>query len=86
MTAFRDLLARQREANQALAEAEQVVLDKLVAAKEAHRADPTPETLERKRQAVEDVQALRAIQRADRPADQHTVGGDAFLSPEQIGG
>jgi len=80
---FHDLLAAKAAADVALVEAEQAILTELLAAKDAYRDDPSDDNRERRRLAVENVRALRAVQRADRPTDRHTVGGDAFLSPEQ---
>lgn len=79
-----DLVANLAAARDALVEAERLATEELIAAKAAYRDDPNPDTRERKVAAVEDIQALRAAVRADRPAGPGAqVGGDAYLSPEQ---
>lgn len=77
----RRIQARQRAAEQRL-------VDRLVVAKAAYRANPTPLTRARKVAAIDAVQRFRARVRANRPYNPRggTVGGDAFLSPGQNGG
>jgi len=81
MSDLQDLLANRRAAEDALAAAEGDLLADLVAAKDAHRANPTQDSRARKAAAVEAVQEYRAATRAGRSG--HGVGGDAFLSHEQ---
>jgi hypothetical protein len=73
------LVARAAAAQAALADAESGALAELVAAKDAHRANPTDKTRARKAAAVEAVQQLRAVQRAGR-GEGPSVGGDAFVT------
>lgn len=84
MTDLERLAAAKREADAALADAEAAMYAKLVDAKEAYRASPNVRTRAARDAAVAEVQAYRAAQRADRPAGSGgSVGGDAYLSPEQ---
>lgn len=77
-------LLEQRAALDAQLEAAEAgVLAELVAAKEAYRADPSPENKVRKAAAVGAVQQLRAHLRVGRTSNQ--VGGDAFVSTPSEG-
>lgn len=81
-----DLVANLAAARGALVEAERLATEELVAAKAAYRDDPSPDTRERKAAAVENIQALRAAVRADRPtAPGGSVGGDAVVAPVSAG-
>ncbi len=68
------LLAAKADADAAVAEAEQQLLDELAAAKDAHRDDPTPESKDRRDAVAADVRAYREATRAFRTS---LVGGDA---------
>lgn len=81
---FEALLRALAEAKAALLAAEAEATAELIHAKAACREDPSEENRDRKARAVENIQALRALVRADRDKGPGvTVGGDAFLSPEQ---
>lgn len=75
---LQDLIAQKEAADAALREAEEGLLAELVAAKEAFRADPSPENLARKEAAVDAIRAYRGVVRAERGA-RHQVAGDAFV-------
>lgn len=71
------------EARAALAAAEAEATEELIWAKAQHREHQTPETAARKAAAVERIQALRAVVRADRASGPGAaIGGDAYVVPE----
>ena len=74
------LLAAKEEADRQLAEAHEGLIAELVAAKDAYRADPTPENRERKDAAVSAVVKYRAVIREGRTT--HDVVGDAVAALE----
>lgn len=74
MADIAELLARKADVEQELADAEADALAELAAAKEAHRADPTNETAQRRLDAITNIQGIRAAVRNGRPFG---VGGDA---------
>jgi hypothetical protein len=81
---FEALLRAVVEAKAALLAAEAEATEELINAKAAYRKDPSDENRDRKARAVEDIQALRALVRADRAQGSGAeLGGDVFLSPEQ---
>jgi hypothetical protein len=55
---------------------ETAAVDQLVAAKDAHRKDPSEENRKAKDKAVAKVQKIRAEEREDR---DFAVGGDAYI-------
>lgn len=74
------LIAAKGAADAALRDAENALLDELALAKADYRENPDdPELRNVHRQAVADVQALRAVQREGR--EGVGVAGDAFLAP-----
>lgn len=86
-TDFEALLRSLNEAKAALLAAEAEATEELIAAKAAYRDDPSDGNRERKAAAVDRIQALRSIVRADREQGPGaTVGGDAYLSPGQHAG
>ncbi len=81
---FEALLKALAEAKAALLAAEAEATEELINAKAAYREDPSEGNRDRKARAVENIQALRAMVRADRSREPGaTLGGDVFLSPEQ---
>lgn len=76
---YEGLLTALAEAKAALLQAETEATEELIAAKDAYRENPNEETRARKAAAVEQIQALRAILRANRPKGVQ-VGGDAYIT------
>jgi len=70
------LLTQRADLDAQVDAAHQAALDELVAAKDAHRADPNPDTEARKAAAVEAITRIRKHLRADRTGV--AVAGDAF--------
>lgn len=65
------------EAVQALEGARENIENEMIAAKMAHKADPTPETRAAYEQAVATLQSVRTYERRGRGT---SVAGDAFRS------
>jgi hypothetical protein len=81
---FEALLTALAEAKANLLAAEAEAVEELIHAKTAYREDPSEENRDRKARAVDNIQALRALVRADRAKEPGAaLGGDVFLSPEQ---
>lgn len=78
MSKFDDLMAAKRAADEALAGAHDDLASELIAAKDAHRENPTDETRVAKGEAVAAMQAFRAVTREGRAGVG--VGGDATKS------
>lgn len=74
-----ELLAQKRQADAALADAEQAALAQLAANKQAYRDNPSEDTRRDKAEAARRLQSLRAALRRDRAG--FGVGGDAFVVP-----
>ncbi len=75
------VLADFEAAKAALEDLEATLLDRLVAAKTAHKLSPTDTTRAAKDKAVEEVQRFRAATRANRPQGTGgLISGDVFVS------
>lgn len=81
MSRIEDLLAARAAADTALQDAELAAAGVLLSAATAYRDDRNRENWAAYKAAQVELVALRQAIKADR--DGVTVGGDAFLSPEQ---